>query len=602
MPHTSAPSAGSGTASEAIGVVAPQALGAPVGVRSVVHLPLRNAAALEALVAAQSTQGSSQYHHFITPLQFAQQYAPTAANLKAAAAALQGMGFQTHLTTQSVIADAPQSTVERAFNVKLRTSMANGRTVLSADRAATLPQSLRALSASVVVSPKFAAHKESARESGYATLPPPDDRYGGYSEYWFTDLKEAYSYPSVQHADGAGRTIGIVMSNSPLQSDVDLYFTHEHYTAVSGKPIPHFVLDNVDGGGPFDPNLSDEVDLDVQMSLGSAPGANEIVYDTPDTSFGSIYDAYQQAITENRADIISASLGLGELFFTPPYWGDTSGIALVQAFHDLFLQGNAQGQTFIAASGDLGAKGCPSLSADETELISPMLYCSEWPSDDPAVTGVGGTNLDTTTLPPPHTPGYPYTYALTSKYVAENANNDPLAIDIWFTGGPAFTGEVWGSGGGVSIFFPEPLYQHLVPNVIGSGRNSPDIAMHMGGCPEGAVTPCNPNRSFDVIYLGGTLVGLIGTSASAPEFAGLLAITEQNIGSRLGNVNYYLYALDALSGDTAFHHRAIPGNSGGWPTANGYDRVLGVGTPYGNLVSADPLAPLAGDPWTPSNP
>jgi len=271
MPHTSAPSAGSGTASEAIGVVAPQALGAPVGVRSVVHLPLRNAAALEALVAAQSTQGSSQYHHFITPLQFAQQYAPTAANLKAAAAALQGMGFQTHLTTQSVIADAPQSTVERAFNVKLRTSMANGRTVLSADRAATLPQSLRALSASVVVSPKFAAHKESARESGYATLPPPDDRYGGYSEYWFTDLKEAYSYPSVQHADGAGRTIGIVMSNSPLQSDVDLYFTHEHYTAVSGKPIPHFVLDNVDGGGPFDPNLSDEVDLDVQMSLGRSP-------------------------------------------------------------------------------------------------------------------------------------------------------------------------------------------------------------------------------------------------------------------------------------------------------------------------------------------
>ena len=94
MPHTSAPSAGSGTASEAIGVVAPQALGAPVGVRSVVHLPLRNAAALEALVAAQSTQGSSQYHHFITPLQFAQQYAPTAANLKAAAAALQGMGFK----------------------------------------------------------------------------------------------------------------------------------------------------------------------------------------------------------------------------------------------------------------------------------------------------------------------------------------------------------------------------------------------------------------------------------------------------------------------------------------------------------------------------
>jgi kumamolisin len=599
MPHTSSPmggSAGTGTASEAVGVVTPQALGAPVGVRSVVHLPLRNAAALEALVAQQSTQGSSQYHHFLTPTQFANEYAPTAASLKAAAATLTGMGFQTHVTTQSVIADAPQSTVEHAFGVKLVAKTSNGRSVLSADRAVTLPQALRTLSASVIVSPKFIPHVDSVR------VPVPANRYGGWSAYWFDDLKQAYSYPSYQRIDGAGRTIGIVMANAPLQSDVDLYFNNENYTAITGRPVPHFTLENVDGGAPFDPNLSAEVDLDVQESLGSAPGVREIVYDTPDLSFGSLYDAYTQVVDENRADIVNSSLGLGELFFTPPYWGDATGIPLVeQTFHDLFLQGTAQGQTFLASSGDLGAKECPSLSADETTLISPMLYCSSWPADDPLVTGVGGTNLDTTALPAPDKLGYPYPYALTSAYVAENANNDPLAVDIEYTGGPAFTGEVWGSGGGVSIFFSEPFYQRLVPNVIGRGRNSPDIAMHMGGCPEGAVLPCNPDRSFDLIYLGGELAGLIGTSCSSPEFAGLLAITEQNLGTRLGNANYYIYALDAASGDTFFHHRDIPGDSGGWTTANGYDRVLGVGTPYGNLVSGV-FGPLAGNPQTPSNP
>jgi subtilase family serine protease len=307
-------------------------------------------------------------------------------------------------------------------------------------------------------------------------------------------------------------------------------------------------------------------------------------------------------ITENRADIVNSSFGEGELFFTPAYWGDSSGTAVVQAFHDLFLQGNAQGQTFVASSGDLGAKQCPSVSADGMSLISPMLACPQWPADDPAVTGVGGTNLKTTTLPPPSTPGYPYTYALTSKYLAENAYNDPLAVDIWFTGGPAFSGEVWGSGGGVSTIFPEPPYQHLVRNVIGSGRNSPDIAMHMGGCPSGAVTPCSADRSFDVIYLNGKRAGFIGTSASAPEFAGLLAITEQHLGTRLGNANWYIYALAAATQGRAFHHTAIAGDSGGWPVQAPYDRVLGVGTPIANLFVADPIAPLAGDPMTASNP
>jgi subtilase family serine protease len=596
MPRATLPGGSGEFSPQSAGAVTTAPIGAPVGIRSIVHVPLRNEAELEALVQQQSQQGSSQYHRFLTPAQFAQRYAPSASTLQSTAAALKAMGFATHVTTQSIIADAPQATVEKAFGVKLRQTMSNGRSVLAADRAVTLPQALRSVSASVVVSPKYVLHTDSVR------IPTPANRYAAWGYYYFDDLKQAYSYPAYQAADGAGRTVGIVMSNAPLQSDVNLYFENENWTAITGKAAPKFELENVDGGAPFDPNYSAEVSLDVQESLGSAPGVRDIVYDTPDTSFGSIYDAYTQAIDENRADIISASLGLGELFFTPPYWGDDTGIPLVkQTFHDLFLQGTSQGITFVASSGDLGAKQCPSTDSNY-DLLSPMLYCTSWPADDPLVTGVGGTNLETTALPPPNSATYPYPYALTSKYVAENADYDPLQYDIEYTGGPAFTGEVWGSGGGVSIFFPAPLYQALVPNVIRSGRNSPDIAMHMGGCPEGAVLPCNPDRSADLIFLGGQLAGLIGTSCSAPEFAGLLAVTEQHLGgTRLGNANYYIYALAAVSGDTIFHHSGIRGNNGGYETANGYDRVIGVGTPYADLFSGV-VGPVAGNPQTSTNP
>ena len=585
----------SGTLSNATTSTAP--LSAPRGIRTIVHLPLRNAAELENLVAQQSQQGSPQYHAFLTPQQFAARYAPASSDLAAAAATLKSLGFATQVTTQSVVADADQSTVQRVFKVNLRTVSSNGRTALAADRAATVPTSLQSLHASIALSPKFLPIKHSTRAGGFTDGLVPDDRYGQYSEYWFTDLKEAYSYPAEPQANGAGRTIAIVMSNKPLQSDLQAYFDHEKFSAISGRAVPQLQFVDIDGGGPYDPHLSDEVELDTQMSLGSAPGANEIVYDTPDLSFGAIYDAYQQVITDNKADIVSSSFGEGELFFGPAYNNgqDLTSIA-TQQFHDLFLQGNAQGITFVASSGDMGANGCVDPN------VTMAVKCVSWPADDPNVTGVGGTNLGTTTMPPPSTPGYPYSYALTSKYLGENANYDPLSVDIWYTGGAALPGEIWGSGGGVSTLFPEPLYQHLARNVIRGGRNVPDVSMHMGGCPSGALTPCAANRSYDVIYMGGRRYGLIGTSASAPQFAGLLAITEHNLGTRLGNANWYIYAVAAAFGDRAFHHRNIQGNNDGYTTSAGYDQVIGVGTPYGNVFSADPFAGLAGDPQTASNP
>ncbi len=184
--------------------------------------------------------------------------------------------------------------------------------------------------------------------------------------------------------------------------------------------------------------------------------------------------------------------------------------------------------------------------------------------------------------------------------------------------GQNVSGGYWGSGGGASVIFAKPLYQYLVPTGANT-RAVPDIALQMGGCPGGiSVLPCPQDgtaRSYSILaFAFGTpnqgLYGVIGTSISAPGFAGLLALEEQYLGGiRLGNVNaqiYTLAALQALSSHGPFagiYHREIPGFNGVEHSGGaGYNQVLGAGTPDGREFILAPLLPPAGTPQTPSNP
>ncbi len=554
---------------------------APAGVRVYVHLPLRNSSALDQLIQAQSTQNSPQYHQFLTPAQFRTQFGPTASDLQTVASTLKAQGFTTAFTSQGIVADAPQSVVQRVFSIQLSrrtTTLSRGTpvTLMQADKAPTLPAALTAVHAQVAAfAPLPVARPDFAKVS---TAPISDNRYSTDGPYWFDDLKQAYTYPAYQTATGRGRTIGIVAACDFLDSDNALYFGHENL------PVPNVERRPVDGGSPpFDINNGDcdEVSLDVQQSGGSAPGATIVVYEAPDASIAPSFIDMDTAIVEdNKADVVSTSFGLCELYFTAAYNGGEDFTYLETQFHDIYRQGNAQGISFMNSSGDNGALGC----TDTTGAIA--TFGVEWAANDSDVTGVGGTNLVTTS-----------NGTLKSAYVSENANDDQFSPA---SGEPA--GAVWGSGGGKSTFWAKPLYQYLV-NTGASMRTVPDVAMHMGGCPVGSVQPCGPDRSSDVTALGGGLYLLIGTSASSPEFAGLQAVQDQLVGGRVGNANYVLYALAALGtvGHGPIFHNNIPGNNG-YPSTHGYNYVVGNGTPYGSQYVLDPFGAMAGNPQTPSNP
>jgi kumamolisin len=555
---------------------------APAGVRIYVHLPLRNSTQLDQLIQQQSTKDSPQYHQWLTPAQFRASYGPTASSLATVANTLSAQGFKTAITSQGVVADAPQATVERVFNVHLTNraaALSRGTpvTLLQADKAPTVPTALASVGAQIAAFAPLPAMKPDFMKVSAVSF--ADNRYSNVGPYWFDDLKQAYQYPSYRTAKGNGRTIGIVAACDFLDSDVSLYFGHENLTP------PNVVRRPVDGGSPafdIDNGDCDEVSLDVQQSGGSAPGATIMVYEAPDASITpSFLDMYTAMVEDNKADVVSTSFGLCELYFSAAYNGGEDFTYLFGTFHDIYRQGNAQGITFVQSSGDNGALGC----TDITGAIATIGV--NWAANDTDVTGVGGTNLVTSYN----------ANSLRSAYVAENAFDDLFSPS---SGEPA--GEVWGSGGGKSVYFQKPIYQYLV-NTGAATRTVPDVAMHMGGCPEGAVTPCAPDRSSDVTALGGAFYLLIGTSASSPEFAGLQAIQDELLGSRTGNVNYLLYALAALGtvGNGPVFHNNIPGNNG-YPSTRGYNYVVGNGTPYGAQYDFDPFGPEAGNPQTPSNP
>jgi subtilase family serine protease len=194
---------------------------------------------------------------------------------------------------------------------------------------------------------------------------------------------------------------------------------------------------------------------------------------------------------------------------------------------------------------------------------------------------------------------------LESQYVRENADGDPLLPYDPYGYGNYADGGWWGSGGGVSTLYKKPAYQKLVKT--GSPwRTNPDVSLHMGGCPVGSIEPCSPERSSVITVVDGEGWLVIGTSVSAPEFAGLLALEIEHLGGRLGNENYDIYSMAAQQAAGAAQHDVfrtnIPGFDGIYSTRPGYDYVVGNGTVYGKYFIHAPSVPSAGDPGTPSNP
>ena len=235
---------------------------------------------------------------------------------------------------------------------------------------------------------------------------------------------------------------------------------------------------------------------------------------------------------------------------------------------------------------------------------TPFIEGAETSGLDPNVTGVGGTNL--VTVPTPT--------ANDVTYSQENAQFDPL-LPAEFLVGPneivPRSQHHLGSESSYSVLFP--VAAQLFSATTKPGRAVPDISLMMGGCPQGADTDagaCSEPTSADIIWIGGGIGLLIGTSSSSPEMAGVLAL-DVELNGRLGNVNPLIYNMSfaqTLTGPLTppslqVFHRDIKGNNNGFKVRPGdaYSPVLGNSTINVKNSPTATAAP-AGIPGTPSNP
>jgi subtilase family serine protease len=136
------------------------------------------------------------------------------------------------------------------------------------------------------------------------------------------------------------------------------------------------------------------------------------------------------------------------------------------------------------------------------------------------------------------------------------------------------------AGSGFSHIFAKPGYQDTLPGgstAIGAMRGVPDVAFQASARTGPLVYDTAPGAG------GWFIVG--GTSCSAPQWAGLVAIADQIAGHGLGPINPTLYQLAAGPNYAAYFYDVTTGNNQadpsipGYPATTGWDPVTGLGTP-----------------------
>ncbi len=245
-------------------------------------------------------------------------------------------------------------------------------------------------------------------------------------------------------------------------------------------------------------------------------------------NISDLFNAVNFARSLNGVVAVSMSWGTGEFYGENAY----DSLFTTPAGH-IGGDGQPGGVTFVAAAGDSGAWGGVS-----------------YPAASPNVLSVGATALDVG-------PGLSY------------------AGELGWTD----------STGGFSALELAPAYQINAQSASGLGyglRTQPDVAA--------VGDPATGVSVYDSVRYAGQSgwFSVGGTSAAAPQWAGLIAVADQGLGladaGSLANAQAALYAIPSSS----FHH--VTSGFNGYSATSGYDLVTGLGTPIANRVVAGLLA------------
>jgi kumamolisin len=410
--------------------------------------------------------------------------------------------------------EAPASAIEAAFHVTLGLYQhpTEPRTFYAPDREPTPDVNVALLHISgldnySIPKPKYIDD---------AVAKPNTFGSGPGGSFLGSDLRTAY-YGSGS-LNGAGQIVGIFAFKGYEPSDIDNYFNN------AGEPLNVPIVPiSVNGASTSCPPSScndGEQSLDIEQAISMAPGLSQL----------SLYvgksdvSVFNKMADDNTAKSISCSYG----------WKDNES-----SLDSIFEQMQTQGQSVFVATGDNGS-GTPA------DVV--------WPSDDPYVIAVGGTDLTTN--------GAGGAWKSETGWANSAGMPSPNGVKIpsWQTGPGIITSSNKGST---------------------TLRNIPDVSSESDG------------RQY-VCYQGLCAEHGGGTSYAAPLWAGLIAMANEQAATNgeptVGFINPVIYALGVGTAFTSDFHDITSGSNGKYSAVKNFDLVTGWGSPQGvNLINA--LAP-----------
>lgn len=557
-----------------------------------VSLKVRDQAALTAFLNGLADRNSPFFHHFLRPGQFGPMFGPTLAQVAAVENALRSAGLspgQVSANRLIIPVTATAAAIDRAFGTQLVSyRMPGGRVAYANSTAPRLPADVAPLVIGVLgLDNLYQWHSDARRPSAASAANGPSAMTGprAASAAVARDLKaraipdtagpKPCSAASAFNADGAltadqfaeyygmsplyslgdlgqGVRVAIIEFEPNSSSDISKYEScYGIHTSVTDVKVDGF---SQTGAG------SGEAALDIEDVAGLAPSAAIDVYQAPNSTVGSI-DDYSKIATDDKDAVISTSWGLCEADDSP---------ADMSSLQNVFEMANSQGQTVFSSAGDTGSTECLRDGGQNAAILNP-----ETPSTEPFVNAVGGTTIGSS---------------------SETVWNES-------------TLQEGAGGGGISSFWCMPSYQDVtaIPGLVNSDSQSnsactgtsnnlirqvPDIS-----------ADADPESGY-VVIVGGSWGVIGGTSAAAPLWAAIAALTDaspfckdygsgtagvlpQGLYFAVGHNVGYIYPssssqvpevlFDITSGNNDYTPSGYTG--GLYPAGTGFDEATGLGVP-----------------------
>lgn len=538
--------------------------------------------ALEQFIDDLHNPASPNYHQWLTPQQFGQQYGLAQQDLNTITSWLTSRG----LTVNSVYPNGllidfsgTAGAVQAAFRTAIHEYKINGRTRIANASNPQIPAALASAISGVVSLNNFKPHRMNHLKPQYSFS------YQGtpYQAVVPADLAKIYNFTPLFNSGttGSGQTV-VVIEDADLYSAADWQtfqstFGLSQYKGklVQAHPAPPSGVTNCQDPGTGD---GDDVEtaIDAEWALAAAPGATIEVAScrTTRTTFGGLI-ALQNILNASNANtgpaIVSISYGECEA---------ENGASSNAAYNSAYQQAVALGISVFVSAGDEGAASC---DAGSTQGATHGISVSAFATTKYNV-AVGGTDFGDTYAgannsywsgsngsyfesAKSYVPEIPWNDSCASRAIAAYAGysttygtdgfcNSSIAIqdDLQavagggggpsgcFTGTPSKPGVVSGTCAGTA----KPSWQAVLGNPGDGVRDIPDVSLFAsnGGWGHFYVSCFSDTANGGAACTGApsNWTGAGGTSFASPIMAGLQALVNQKHG-RQGNPNTVYYQL-----------------------------------------------------------